>query len=326
MDRAGDSALMSPQEFAREGTASFRGHRTHFWIAGKTRSRWPLLCVHGGPGMAHDYLRPLEELATTGGQVVFYDQLGCGRSTRLDDAGGWSLELFLEELEAVRSAAGLARCHVLGHGWGGMLALEYALRAPAGLGGLVLSSAIASVPQWRTETSRLVAGLAPGVEATLRAHSRAATLSDVAYRGAVDAFLRRHLCRLRSWPACLERSLANARAHPQAHDALFGPGELGPGGSLETWDITSRLGEIRCPTLVVSGRHDLTPPTLAAALYRGIPDSEWIIFEHSSNMPHLEEPQHYLEVLDGFLGKLESRAQARHAASLSAPGFNPPQG
>jgi L-proline amide hydrolase len=296
---------------AREGYASSHGRKTHFRVVGKRCSHWPLLCIHDGPGMAHDYLHPLEEMATTGRQVVFYDQLGCGRSDDLEGPADWSLEPFLDELAAVRDAAGLEHCHVLGHGWGGMLALEYALAHPTGLESLVLSSTVASVPQWREETGRLVAGLPDEVKASLRAHARAGTMEDGACQRAADVFFRRHLCRSRPWPDCLKRGVANVRAHPAARRALLGPGELEPGGLLADWDITRRLGEIECPTLVVSGRHDLTPPPLAAALYRGIASSEWVVFEHSAHVPHLEEPRRYLEVLDGFLSKVEEARRWR---------------
>jgi len=296
---------------AREGYASSHGHKTHFRIVGKSRSRRPLLCIHGGPGMTHQYLHPLEEMTTTGRQVVFYDQLGCGGSDRLAAPDEWSLELFLDELEAVRAAARLERCHLLGHGWGGLLALEYALRQPAGLESLVLSSAVASVPQWREESERLVAALPDELEASLRAHAYAAKTSDAGYLQAADAFFRRHLCRMNPWPDCLQRSVASAREYPEARLAQLGPSDLEPGGQLAHWDVVARLGEIECPTLVVSGRHDLVPPAIAAVLYQGVPGSEWVVFEHSANVPHLEEPQRYLEVLDGFLSKVEDGARHR---------------
>lgn len=296
---------------AREGFASSRGHKTRFRVVGKSCSRRPLLCIHGGPGMTQEYLHPLEEMTTTGRQVVFYDQRGCGGSDSLDTGEEWSLELFIQEINAVREATGLDRCHVLGHAWGGTLALEYALRHPAGLESLVLSSAVASVPQWREESARLVAALPREVQASLREHARAGTIGDAGYRRAADAFFRRHLCRLKPWPGCLERSLSSARAHPEARIALLGPSELEPRGLLADWDIVERLDEIPCPALVVSGRYDLAPPALAAMLYQGIPSCEWVVFEHSANVPHLEEPQRFLEVLDGFLGRIEAGPLAR---------------
>jgi proline-specific peptidase len=296
---------------AREGYASSHGHKTRFRVVGDSRARLPLLCIHGGPGMTHQYLHPLDEMATTGRQVVFYDQLGCGGSDRLETDEAWSLELFLDEIEAVRAAAGLDHCHFLAHGWGGILALEYALRHPPGLESLVLSSAIASVPQWREESARLVDELPAEIRTSLRAHARAGTTAEAGYQRAADAFFRRHLCRMNPWPDCLERSVASARAAPAARRALLGASELEPGGRLAEWDVISRLGEIECPTLVVSGRYDLTTPSIAATLYQGIPSSEWVVFEHSANVPHLEEPQRYLEVLDGFLGRVEGCARGR---------------
>lgn len=302
---------MPQQDSAREGYASSGGHKTHFRVIGTSSSRLPLLCIHGGPGMSHEYLRPLEEMTTTGRQVVFYDQLGCGDSDRLDPSEEWSLELFLEELVAVRSAAGLARCHVLGHGWGGILALEHALRRPAGLESLVLSSTVASVPHWRSEIGRMVAALPAKVKATLQAHADAGSTADVACQRAADVFFRRHLCRMNPWPDCLARSVAQARANPEARRVLFGAGEIEPDGALADWDISAQLDRIEYPTLVVSGRYDFTSPPIAAELYQGIASSEWVVCEHSANVPHLEEPLRYLEVLDGFLSKVEDGARKR---------------
>lgn len=294
---------------ATEGYAAFQGYKTRFRVVGKSRSRHALICIHGGPGYGLDYLEPLGEMQSTGRQVVFYDQLGCGRSDALRPGAEWSMGLFLAELEAVRAAAGLSACHVLGHGWGGMIALEYALGHPAGLDSLVLSSTPASVPLWREELAGLAHGLPEEIRGPLDRHRLSGTLGTPPCRCIVDAFLRRHLCRLNPWPEALERSVEQARREPGARLALLGPSELEPTGSLADWDVVPRLGEIGVPTLVTSGRADLVPPPLAAALYRGIPRSEWVVFEHSAHVPHLEEPQHYLEVLDGFLARAEAGAQ-----------------
>jgi proline-specific peptidase len=296
---------------AWEGIAYFRGVKSRFRVVGRGRSRQPLLCIHGGPGYGVDYLEPLEEMITTGQQVVFYDQLGCGASDHPGDRADWSMDLFLDELAAVRGAAGLKSVHLLGHGWGGMLALEHTLRGAHGIESLVLSSAVASVPQWRAELAHLVEALPEEIRLPLRKHAAEGTTASLDCCCTVDAVLRRHFCRMTPWPDGLERSHAEARAHPEARHALFGPNELEPAGGLADWDVTPRLGEIRCPTLVVSGRHDLVTPPMAAAIYRGIPASEWVVFEHSAHVPHLEESQRYLEVLDGFLGKVESAVERR---------------
>ena len=141
-----------------EGHLTFRGHQVWFRVVGEGRGKPPLLLIHGGPGSSSDLLTPLAGLAT-GRQVVFYDQLGAGRSTRTHDPALWTIDTFVDEIQAVRDHLGLDDVHVLGHSWGGMLALEYALRRPAGLRSLVLASALVSAPLFAAEATRLVSQL-----------------------------------------------------------------------------------------------------------------------------------------------------------------------
>src|SRR5919202_721794 len=115
----------------REGWIDWDGHRTWYRVVGDLGSgKDPLLALHGGPGSTHNYFAPLERLAEDGRAVVVYDQLGCGRSDRTVDLD-WSVELFRNEVQAVRDALGLERVHLLGTSWGGMLALEHALARTA---------------------------------------------------------------------------------------------------------------------------------------------------------------------------------------------------
>ena len=119
---------------AHERTIPFHGHRVWTRTVGVAGGphRLPLLCPHGGPGVPHDYLEPLEAVADSGRAVVFYDQLGCGNSDQPHDRSLWTVDLFLAELAAVRAALGLTRVHLLGQSWGGMLAMEYAATRPPG--------------------------------------------------------------------------------------------------------------------------------------------------------------------------------------------------
>jgi pimeloyl-ACP methyl ester carboxylesterase len=125
-----------------EGYVGHAGSRTWYRSVGETRDGGclPLLTVHDGPGATHVSLRPLEALAESGRRVVFYDQLGCGRSDRPGWPLAWSVLLFLDELARIRQALGLARLHLLGHAWGGLLAMEHVLGGSAGVGSLALAS------------------------------------------------------------------------------------------------------------------------------------------------------------------------------------------
>jgi L-proline amide hydrolase len=294
-----------------DGTIPFRGHHTWYQVIGDKDGpgRLPVLCVHGGPGVPHDYLEPLGALAATGRRVIFYDQLGCGHSAvnTPHDPSFWSVALYVEEVGAVRAALGLEQVHLLGQSWGGMLAMEYALTQPRGLAGLILEGAPASMPQWMAEANRLRAELPADLQAVLRQHEAAGTTSDPAYEAAMLAFYQRHVCRLDPWPDCLLRSFAQLQANPEVYNTMNGPSEFCITGTLRDWDITRRLSEIRLPTLVLSGRHDEATPAIAATVQRGIPGAEWVLFEHSAHMCHLEEPEATLAAIDGFLSRVEAK-------------------
>src|SRR5215217_3558120 len=139
-----------------EGTVEVDGYRV--WYRQVGSGEVPLLLLHGGPGAGHDYLEPLEALSVDR-TVVFYDQLGCGRSDKPDDRSLWRMERFVSEVDAVRRALGLERVHLLGQSWGGWLAIEYMLSRPRGILGLVLASNSASISQFVTEAERLKAAL-----------------------------------------------------------------------------------------------------------------------------------------------------------------------
>jgi L-proline amide hydrolase len=163
-----------------EGRIPFRGHSTWYTIVGEAeeQGKLPLLCLHGGPGGSHDYMEAMGELARTGRRVIFYDQLGCGRSPAPSNPDMWTVELFLEEIGVVRSALELPRVHVLGQSWGGMLGMEYALTHPDGLESLIVADSPASIPQWVSEANRLRAELPPEVQETLLRHEEAGTTDD----------------------------------------------------------------------------------------------------------------------------------------------------
>ncbi len=294
-----------------EGFVPFRGFRTWYRVVGDLAqpepAKLPLLVLHGGPGMPHDYLEPLEKLADTGRPIVFYDQLGCGNSDQPHDPSLWTVELFLGELATVRQELGLEDIHLLGHSWGGMLAMEYALTQPAGIASLILSSSPASIPQWIAEANRLREDLPQEVEETLRHHEEVGTTDELAYEEAMMVFYQRHLCRLDPWPEPLMRTFAKLEANLEVYYTMFGPSEFHATGTLKEWDIRDRLGEIQAPTLVTSGRYDEATLTIAETVHRGIAGSEWVIFEQSAHMAHLEEEDEYRRVVNDFMRRVEGQ-------------------
>lgn len=290
---------------ALEGRIPFRGHETWYRSVGETEpGKLPLLCLHGGPGAPHDYLTPLERVAETGRRVVLYDQTGCGRSTGpTGDPSAWTVGLFVAEVAAVREALGLADTHLFGSSWGGMLAMEAALAGASGLASLVLASSPSSIPLWAEETGRLRSELPADVRAALDAHEAAGTTDSPEYEQATMEFYRRHVCRVWPFPDFVQRTFDTICE--EVYLTMQGPNEFVITGTLADWDVTGRLGEIGVPTLVTSGRHDECTPRIAETVHRGIAGSEWVLFEESSHMAFVEEPERYLAVLDDFLTRVE---------------------
>ncbi|MGW6703809.1 proline iminopeptidase-family hydrolase [Streptomyces sp. NPDC054956] len=274
-----------------EGFVPFHGFRTWYKIVGEPGEELPLLVINGGPGCPHDYMTDLEALDRA---VIFYDQLGCGRSDHPEDPALWVMDTFVQEVTAVREALGLERLHLLGPSFGAQVALEYVLTRPVGLASLTLAGPLASAPLYESEARRLEHSLPPD--------TRAAIARDE--EGAAMAFYQRWLCRLDPWPDHLTRSFANM--NHDVYGIMWGK-EWDVTGNLKDWDVTPRLGELDLPVLITSGRHDLTTPTVVRPLADGIPGAEWVLFEQSSHLPSAEEPDHYREVLTSFLTKAESQ-------------------
>jgi L-proline amide hydrolase len=291
-----------------EGRMEWNGHRTWYRVVGDIRpgsGLTPLVICHGGPGGAHDYCEPIAELSRAGRGCVLYDQLGCGRSQHLPNAPAdfWTPQLFKDELaQLLRHLDIQDRYSVIGHSWGGMLAMEHALDHPHGLRSIIVADAPASMTHWISEANRLRADLPPDVQETLT--RQVGTTAHPEYEQAEKVYYDRHVCRL-PWPDCLQRSFAQIREDPTVYHTMHGPSEFHCIGSLRDWDITDRLHEIDVPTLLVSGRHDEATPLIVGQIHERIPGANWTIFEQSSHVPHIEEPETFLQRLEQFLATID---------------------
>ena len=288
---------------AREGYVEFRGYRTWYRFVGELNTPvTPLLALHGGPGSTHNYFAPLEGLAAER-PVVLYDQIGCGKSDRPEDID-WSVEVFRDEVAALRDQLGLERIHLLGTSWGGMLAQEHVLAGAQGIVTLTLSSTLANLALWNEEQLRLRDALPPDVIEVLDRHERAGTYDDPEYEEAMEAYFDRHFYRGPKPRAELEAMAAQKAT--DVYRAMQGPNEWTTTGALKGWDTRERLREIDAPTLVVRGRYDMCTEPIAAELVKGIPGAHEVVLEHSSHTPVLEETDRYLEVVGEFLRDAEA--------------------
>ncbi|MDA8292333.1 MAG: proline iminopeptidase-family hydrolase [Actinomycetota bacterium] len=284
-----------------EGTIAVPGG--HVWyqsVGGGDRP--PLLVVHGGPGFTHNYLTPLRQLADER-RVVFWDQLGCGRSERPSDVSLWTMERSLAEVDAVREAVGLDRHHLFGNSWGGMLVQQYVLDRRPDLVSLVVSNSLASMPRFASDTARLKARLPPEVVEAIDWHEERGYFACPEYQGAIALWYQRHICRMRPWPAGLEDCWAGVGT--EIYQTMVGPSDFTATGNLRDWDVLDRLPEIVLPTLFVAGRHDECTPEHMTAMHERVAGSELAVFEKSAHMPFFEEPDAFFSVMRGFLARAE---------------------
>ncbi|TDH34936.1 alpha/beta fold hydrolase [Pseudohoeflea suaedae] len=291
-----------------EGYLPFRGYRTWYRITGSLDSeKLPLVVAHGGPGCTHDYVDSFKGITEIDGRpVIHYDQLGNGNSTRLPEKGQdfWTVDLFLDELDALLDHLCIRdRYAYLGQSWGGMLGSEHAVRKPEGLKAFVIANSPASMKTWVEEANRLREELPAEVQATLLRHEKAGTLTDPDYIEASKAFYDRHVCRVVPWPPEVARTFAIMDEDNTVYRNMNGPTEFHVIGTMKDWTIEGRLHDVEAPTLLISGRHDEATPLVVKPFVDEIPGIEWVIFENSSHMPHVEEKALCLKTVSDFLSQ-----------------------
>jgi len=298
---------LTPVTFGfREGFVRALGHRL-FWKSIGENARGTILCLHGGPGGNHWFTMPMADMATLGYRVVMYDQFGCGRSDRPKSFEGYSIQTAAKEVDAVRQALHLGRCHLWGSSYGGALALQAALQSPRGFQTLMVSSGYASARQAEAELARLVRRLPDRDRAAIEFAESRGRLNTAAYRRSVARFYRAHGAGLPVRP--YEVALGFQDQNRELHAALFGPGEgilARSSGTMTNWDVRDQLGRIRIPTLVLVGRHDFITPSCARTIHRGIPGSKLVVFENAGHEPAFKERGRFMQVVRDFLAEAAS--------------------
>jgi L-proline amide hydrolase len=264
----------------------------------------PLVVLHGGPGMAHQYVANIAALAEeTGRTVIHYDQIGCGASTHLPDAPAdfWTPALFIDEFHAVCNALGIERYHLLGQSWGGMLGAEIAVLQPPGLVSLSICNSPASMELWMAGAAELRAQLPAEVQDALDRHEADDTVTDPEYLAATEEFYRRHVCRVVPTPQDFVDTVTQMEAEPTVYHTMNGPNEFHVVGTLRNWSIIDRLPSIAVPTLVIAGEFDEATPATWAPYVAHIPDVVSHVVPDTSHCSHLEKPEEFRAVVAAFL-------------------------
>jgi len=263
-------------------------------------SKTPLLTLHGGPGAGHDYLLPLAALADER-PVIFYDQLGCGRSDSPPREEIYTIQRSVEEVDAIRAALGLERLILFGNSWGSVLAIEYLCQGRGrGVEKLILSGALASVPQAAAGQQRLIDQLPNGGGARMHELEAANQESSPEYAALAQQFYDRHVCRRIPYPPEVQASF-DILANSVAYRVMNGPNEFTIIGVIKDWDRRADLGLIRIPTLITTGEFDEVTIDCHETIRDGIEGSRLEVFSDCSHLTMNEKPQEYVAALRAFL-------------------------
>ncbi len=271
--------------------------------------RVKLLLLHGGPGATHEYFEAFDShLPAAGIEYYYYDQLGSHRSDPVDDAVLPSLlstERYVEEVEQVRQALGLGKDNffLLGHSWGGILALEYALAYPQHLKGLVISNMMSSAPAYDAYAKGvLMPRLPPEVLAEIQALEAKKDYANPRYEELlVPHYYEHHVLRLPAaqWPEPVVRSFAHI--NKKVYIPMQGPSEMGLSGILETWDRSRDLARISVPTLVIGAQHDTMDPAHMRWMAEQLPQGRYLHCPDGGHMAMYDDAKTYFPGLIRFL-------------------------
>ncbi len=221
-----------------------------------------VLLLHGGPAMTHEYMEAFESyFPAEGFEMIEYDQLGSYYSDQPTDSILWTTSRFVEEVEQVRKALNLDKdnFYILGNSWGGILAMEYALKYQDHLKGMIICNMMASIPDYEKYNGVLRSQMRKSLVDSLQTFEDKGEFKDPVYQQLVfDEYYTKHLCRLQPWPEPVMRSFKHI--NEQVYVMMQGPSEFKTGGRLITWDIKADLPKITVPTLTVGAKYDTMDP------------------------------------------------------------------
>jgi len=268
-----------------------------------------ILLLHGGPAMTHEYMECFETFFLKEGFEFYeYDQLGSYYSDQPKDSSLWTTERFVEEVEQVRKAIGAdsSNFYLLGNSWGGLLAMEYALKYQANMKGLLVANMMASVTDYgRYADSVLAKQMDPKVLEEIRAIEARNDFSNPRYMELlIPNFYNKHLCRLPEWPNALNRSMSHVNG--EIYTMMQGPSEFGVSGRLANWDIKNRLHEIKVPTLMIGAKYDTMDPKAMEEQSKMVVKGRYLFCPDGSHLAMWDDQQVFMKGVVGFIKDVDA--------------------
>ena len=287
----------------RSGYLTWKHGRTWFRVIGDLRNgQIPIVVMHGGPGGTHGGVLTMAKLLNASGRpVIVYDQLGCGKSTALKakPASFWTIELFEEELTRLIKHLKIQNRYLLaGASWGGMLALNYAIKKPKGLKGLIIANSLPSSRMWVTETRKLVAKLPAKHRNAIYKYEKLEKYKAKEYLAANVEFAKRHI---RQIPQLVDFA-EKPKFGMHVYEAMWGPTEFTVRGTLKNWSVEKELHLIKVPTFFINGDQDEATPVMQRFMKARVKGSQYYCIKGASHMAPAEAPLEWMQATEKWLG------------------------
>jgi len=268
-----------------------------------------ILLLHGGPAMTHEYMECFETFFLREGFEFYeYDQLGSYYSDQPKDSTLWTTERFVEEVEQVRKAIGAdnTNFYLLGNSWGGILAMEYALKYQQNLKGLVISNMMASAPEYgKYADSVLAMQMNADILQEIKKIEESNDFNNPRYMELLlPHFYKEHICRLKVWPDGLNRAMKHVNG--EIYTMMQGPSEFGISGRLANWDIKSRLKEIQTPTLMIGAKYDTMDPKAMEEQSKLVKKGRYLYCANGSHLSMWDDQQVFMKGVISFIKDVNS--------------------
>ena len=293
-----------------EGYMPYLGFKTYFRIAGKgNEAKAPLLVLHGGPGGSHNTLEVLDVLSLIEDrQIIYYDQLGCGKSYVEGHTELWNIKTWIDELEALRQFLGLDKIHLLGQSFGGFLELAYCIEKKSrGVLSMVVSSGLSNPKLWAEEQRKWISKMDKDSQNAIAEAEASKNFNLESYIEADKKFMLLHSCddfsNVVDAPECFKRGKAKGREN--VYKTTWGKDEYNIDGTVSCIDLSDKLQEIDTNVLIVNGSQDLCSETIAKDMHKRIPNSKWVMFDGVRHRCYYEAYDEYIPLVDDWMSTHE---------------------
>ena len=280
----------------------YLGYHTRAYVFGDIKKSIPIIILHGGPGGCVERYEPLEKLADFGISLIFYDQLGCGYSRVPKNHGiSWDFGIFIDEFKNLVNYFNLKKYHILGHSWGGMLALEYICHHNhESLQKLILFSTLPSTKIWNEEHIQMLGEFTPSERATLLAENEGKNYDKNEYKKAIKKFYKNHVGK-RSKDLYPFKTKRFPKTNKEIYQKMWGKSELFGSGTLLNWNLENELNKVDVPTLILSGAYDESTPKMNELMNNQIKNSKWVLLKKSHHIGYVEENDLVIKTIVDFI-------------------------